>query len=238
MNQQTSIERFPITNAKAEFYECVDRVKKAFEDSPEQCTEALCSDFWESTWQEIADFTYHHYSEPHRRHHGLEHIILGIRTLGELTEDDPITLLAWLFHDVIFIMGAQPGVNETMSAYIMNQLTMPVIDVVSRDEAERMILATWTHEVPNWYPGKEEYLKLMLDFDLETLGVPWELFERYRLNIEGEASPLIPSLAPQSVFEENTKTFARSVLEREHIYLTEEFAHLEAPARENLQKLL
>jgi predicted metal-dependent HD superfamily phosphohydrolase len=113
-----------------------------------------------------------HYSEPHRRYHGLDHVVGVVRRVNDLLDEQtptltPVTatnirLAAW-FHDAIY--DATRHDNEDLSAELArNRCTASGRSARSVKSIVAMILMTKHHQ-PN---GPAE--AILADADLWTLG--------------------------------------------------------------------
>ena len=164
------------------------------------------------------------YQEAHRHYHNLEHVLSSLDWLDQLAFHDPLIEGAIWFHDVIY--DPTRSDNEVASAHYFESATSPWLDLETRNEITRLILAT----DPSIPPTGDPLQQLMVDIDLAILGSKPDAYESYRKAIRREY---------QHVSEPDFKRGRAAILERflaKRIYQTTEFQHLEEPARENMNR--
>ncbi len=190
---------------------------------------------WDKKWEMLTEGVICHYSEPHRDYHDLEHVASGLSQLSVLTNQDIPTLLANLFHDVIYLAGAPSGMNELCSALYAKQMLDGIIKEHYLEQIVcPMITATARHLIPDDFVGDELNLGYLIDVDLLSLSAEKRIFDRNRTRIRNEFCGLVSD----EDFTTGTAKFAQSMLDRGYIYHTDTFKQLEAAARTNLQTLL
>lgn len=125
------------------------------------------------------------YSEPHRRHHTLEHVaeILGhvddLLGAGESAQDPPVIELAAWFHDAVYDPAA--GDNEARSADLAIELLGGAgMDVTRVGAVAELVLSTARH-----VPGGPD-AAVLIDADLAVLGADRQRYLRYALDIREE----------------------------------------------------
>lgn len=172
-----------------------------------------------------------------RHYHTTYHVVWMLDKAKEMEiELTPEQELAILFHDAIYTPGAPVPKNEFASAGLMRcLLTTPLLEarephekLASLESASKMVENTALHFAP---PGSmmemEEGADLILDLDLANFASPYTEFCEW-----GEA---VMKEIPEATIEGRTK-FLKSMLAREQIFVTEEFAGLEDKARENIAR--
>jgi predicted metal-dependent HD superfamily phosphohydrolase len=176
-----------------------------------------------------------HYRQPHRFYHDAAHVQEMMALAHALKLDlSPAEELAVLWHDAVYVPGADKGLNEKLSAKLMLATAangpdfFGSIDKPVLAQAERIILET-THA-----GGPSEEAARVIDLDLYRLGAPWPEFERHGRAIEREFRVLHAS--PEK-FWTARGNFYRSMLQRPHIFATPLFhERYEAQARDNLRR--
>ncbi|MBW8880749.1 MAG: hypothetical protein JF615_04775 [Asticcacaulis sp.] len=165
-------------------------------------------------WESIASA----YGEPHRHYHTLDHIaavIASFDTVRAGFEAPDQALLALFFHDIVY--DPARGDNEARSAELVAE-SLPGVDVA---RASHHILMTKRHD-----RDTDPDTNLVLDIDMAILGAPWTDYLAYARNVAREYLPVYGHDA--------YALFLNPTLERDHIFLKPEFAHLDAPTRRNL----
>ncbi len=186
------------------------------------------------------------YCEIHRDYHDIRHpismwhIVLMLKQAGKLDSnvDERLLLLLILLHDVIVKLGRVKGWNERMSAELaqnhLRQLGAPedFIDIVHYG-----ITCTISHVIDHhlrddmptvWYT-----VTLLLDLDLFGLGQDAKSFAVDTERVWQEFC----AVATREEYDDGRILWARSFLERQRIYHTEVFKHLEVQAQKNLRAL-
>jgi predicted metal-dependent HD superfamily phosphohydrolase len=176
-----------------------------------------------------------HYRQPHRFYHDAAHVqemMALARTLK--LELSPAEELAVLWHDAVYVPGADKGLNEKLSAQLMLATAangpefFTAMDKTILATAERIILETTHTGTPS------EEAARVIDLDLYRLGAPWTAFERHGQAIEREFRVLHAS---QEKFWTARADFYRSMLQRPQIFTTPLFVErYEAQARDNLKR--
>jgi predicted metal-dependent HD superfamily phosphohydrolase len=178
-----------------------------------------------------------HYAQPHRGYHGPEHLDELIELARRHTPDlDDAEQLALLFHDAVYVPGADPGENERLSGLLMratvSALDLGTVDLgpVDLDRASRIIEATAHAEPPPAEAAR------VCDLDLWRLAAPWKAFQRHSLGIRHEYLHLH---ANEAAFWTARKAFYTSMLAKPALFTTAYFRdRFEAVARENIQRAL
>ena len=170
-----------------------------------------------------------HYTEPHRRYHGLAHATA--HDAEQLASDLPfheravVVLAAWA-HDVVY--DAVPGEDEQRSAeWLRRWLTRAGIADAHIDQAEALVLATASHEAPE----DDFAAAALLDADLAILGAPPDTYAAYVDNVRQEYARY-----PDDAWATGRAAVLESLLTRPALYLTESArSRWEATARQNLR---
>lgn len=176
------------------------------------------------------------YGEPHRYYHTLEHVARVLELLdtvqGRLARPAEAELALWL-HDVIYHPRA--GDNEARSAaYAQDLLQAGQVDRRVGDRVAALILAT-RHVAGAAPPAGEAGADTayVLDTDLSILGAPEPEFDRYEAQVRREYG-----YRSDEEWRQGRARVLGMFQARARIYVTPEFAHLEAPARLNLARAL
>lgn len=173
-----------------------------------------------------------HYAQPHRRYHDVGHLDELIELARKHTPDlDDAEQLALLFHDAVYVPGANRGENERLSALLMRS-TVAHLDLgaVDLDKAQRIIDATSHATAPPLEAAR------VCDLDLCRLAAPWPAFQEHALGIRHEYLPLH---ADEEAFWTARRAFYRGMLDKPRIFATDYFRdNFEGLARENLTRAL
>ncbi len=175
-------------------------------------------DWSEKTFAELVT----RYSEPHRHHHNLEHIVSMLDELELIStlfvfEDQTAMKLAVWYHDAIYDPKAKN--NEEQSALlIIKSFGVKVSD---------LILATKHTLDPD-----DVNARFLVDLDLAILGKSEKEFDRYEDNIRKEYSHV-----SEEDFRLGRAKVLQSFLNRQSIYSTNFFRDkYENTARKNLER--
>ena len=128
------------------------------------------------------------YAEPHRRYHGVEHLVQVVRRVNELLPAeydhplrvgiDAIVLAAW-FHDAVYDPRADD--NERRSAdlgdTVLRMLGLPEHTLAAVD---RLVMATRDHR-----PSSLDEA-ILLDADLAVLGAASDVYATYVRHVRAE----------------------------------------------------
>ena len=178
---------------------------------------------------EIGSYLMAQYSGKNRHYHNVQHIVSmldGFDCLKTKFEHPSTALLAIFFHDVIY--DAAKHDNEAQSAQRMKELLLGVVDGEILDAAAYSISATNKHVVT---PNPDT--NLILDLDMAILGQPWPMYERYASNIMQE---YLPVYGEDAYRQGRVMLFLEPTISRGHVFLTDSFQHLNAPAIDNMQQ--
>lgn len=173
----------------------------------------------------------HHYREPHRGYHNIDHIadcLHHFDTVRHTAPDpDAIEAAIW-FHDVIY--DPHSADNEGESAeYAEAALTRLGADERMRREVVRLIELTRHNEAPADLAGQ-----LMVDVDLASLGAPAAVFEENGRNIRREFAHV-----DDVTYRQSRADILRRFADRPRIYHTDVFFdRFEEAARANLRRAI
>ena len=172
------------------------------------------------------------YSQDNRHYHNLTHINDCLEQLNTCalpaTRADAIMLALW-FHDAIYCWRSSN--NEIESANWADKfLANNDAGCALRQSVEGLILAT-SHFVPEPRTGDQ---LTIIDIDLSILGRDPGHYQHYETAIRREYSQV-----PDMVFRRERKKVLQSFLERDRIFVTEQFHTLyEERARANLAQAI
>lgn len=175
------------------------------------------------------------YREPWRKYHVLDHISDGLLELIKHLPSIPTIerkmalLRAWYYHDSYYAPGF--GFNEEFSARIAATYPPKLFPTELDALVNEHILATKRHVLE---PGLQhpEDTALLIDIDLKRLAGPNPEVQDDNALVVTEYSSVYPF---ELVRTERAKWARGFAAERERIFLTEQFAPLEATARGNLE---
>ncbi len=170
------------------------------------------------------------YAEPHRHYHTGEHIARTLALLDGVRErlrrPAEAELAVWL-HDVVYDPRASD--NEARSADVAARLLAGSGAAPEAAAAVRALIMATRHEAP----PEDADARYVVDADLSILGAPAAAFDRYEGQVRREYA-----FVPEADWRARRPRILRRFLDRARIYETAEFAHLEAPARDNLARSL
>lgn len=186
------------------------------------------------------------YSENHREYHDIRHpvsmwhLVLMLKQAGKLDSrvDERLLLLLILLHDVIVKLGRRHGWNEWMSAELAErQLRLLGAEDTFINALYYGITCSIHHtidpELKEDKPWIWHTIACFLDLDLFGLGQNQKSFALDTERVWKEFC----AVATRGEYNYGRTQWASSFLQRERIYHTEVFQHLEAPARQNLTDL-
>ncbi len=122
------------------------------------------------------------WSEPHRRHHTVDHLRYVLDALATLSAEgerfDPVAAetAAW-FHDAVYDVTAAD--NEQRSADLAERMLEPS---PLRDEVVRLVLMTAEHKAA----AGDANAQALSDADLAILGAPADEYDRYAGHVREE----------------------------------------------------
>jgi predicted metal-dependent HD superfamily phosphohydrolase len=167
------------------------------------------------------------YREPHRRYHGLAHLLRVLRTIDELVatvavaDAGAVRLAAW-YHDAVYD-PASPG-NEAASARLAERSLGSVGLEAGRVKAvSRLVLATAGHE-----PSDTDEA-ILVDADLAVLAADPATYSAYARGVRREYGHL-----DDDTWQAGRAEVLRSFLARATIFTTPPMLAREALARANL----
>lgn len=193
---------------------------------------------------EMWEAVYAQYSHDSRYYHNLDHLVHlfdQYDRVRHLVKNHRAVELAIWYHDYIYETGPSYAENEYRSAkalwtaatrYLLNDTNNYGNRTVQA--AVEMIIATKGHKVTSPYLlADAELLQdalLFLDMDLAGIGDPWEEMQAAGRKIRIEFAQY-----PNEDYATGRIKALTSFLERDHLFQTEAFAHLEEQAKLNLR---
>ncbi len=180
------------------------------------------------------------YEETWRHYHTLHHplsMCLALETLdlSHLNTDMVHALyIAIIYHDSWYKVGREKGLNEEMSARMATKginsapIYREVVEMVTF-----CIIATTKHTLEGVPEKYHPVVGLMLDLDLMGLGQDSQAFAADTRKIWREYEPTMTA----NEYRICRISWAESFLNRDSIYHTRFFSHLEEKAQENLFQL-
>lgn len=166
-------------------------------------------------------------------YHTPAHVLAGFQFLHNWGEDAPnysnIQLLAWLFHDAVYLPGAAHEMNERESFEFFKRET--AIFNFTKDEldgVEQAIMAT-AHFMSDEDFGDNN---LILDLDMHNIGSDYNNFANASALIRKEFQHV-----SDKDFMAGRKKFFEGMLKKKSIFRTPKYqACYEVKARENLER--
>jgi predicted metal-dependent HD superfamily phosphohydrolase len=130
----------------------------------------------------------HRHQERWRHYHGVDHpadVSDYIVTHARLLDDPVPAVITGIGHDAIMVPPAPKGVNEELTAQLLEDTFQPILDV---DQVEQ--IGSFTRASAN-HTGQVggTALHLFLDADLKILGAPPDEFQEYDTNVWHEYEP-------------------------------------------------
>ncbi|MFT4086510.1 MAG: hypothetical protein QM658_05040 [Gordonia sp. (in: high G+C Gram-positive bacteria)] len=168
------------------------------------------------------------WSEPHRRHHDLNHLNEVLAALATLHDDGlafaarPVVLAAW-FHDAVYEpLGAD---NEGASADLARARLAGDPDV---DEVVRLVEMTRSHQAA----ADDRNGIALSDADLAVLGASAGRYDAYSAAVCDEYREV-----PEEAFRAGRAAILSDFLSRDRLFASEEGrARWESAARENIAR--
>jgi len=167
------------------------------------------------------------YSNEKRHYHNIEHISAMLRSFeaySDAIHDKKAVLLSIFYHDIVYnVPGPE---NEHQSA-------LRAADFLHSISAEAALI----HKVKQFIEATKQHesvgdtdLDYLLDFDLQILSAPSDIYHRYTAGIRKEYS-----IYPDLLYKPGRAKVLQHFLEQEHIFKTPAFRKQhEKQARENL----
>ena len=170
------------------------------------------------------------YGEPHRHYHTLNHIRHCLREFDRaaalMDEPDAVEMALW-FHDAIYQPGARD--NERRSADLFRRWSDGRAEPVFQQRVDDLVMATTHREPPGWRDAG-----FVVDIDLSSFGLPWEMCERDGRLIRAEFA----AVADDQYYLGHLR-FLRALQDRPTLFSTEFFRRrYEWIARENLARII
>jgi predicted metal-dependent HD superfamily phosphohydrolase len=168
--------------------------------------------------EQVFDDVVGRHREPHRRYHGVRHVVWVIRHVHELADscgpvDLPTVIAAAFFHDAVY--DARATDNEERSALLAERLLRSLgWDGSDAGAAARMIRRTAGHTAP----GNEVIAaddQVLLDADLAILGADPAAYDAYVTGVRAEYGHL-----DAAAWTVGRSAVLQSLLARPHLYHT------------------
>lgn len=184
------------------------------------------------------------------RYHNFEHVEGVFSAYSDLFAEEPTAIesAAIAFHDVVYVPGSAPGVNEELSAIMLGRHLRDIEDYldgpsgIDVDAAKALILATKVenHISPTFdLTNPSQSVRRILDSDLAALASSdYMTFVKFQHNIIREYAGRLPMEQHESACQRSA-TFLAQFLDKPFIYLTAEGRERYEPrARHNIRKYL
>lgn len=170
------------------------------------------------------------YGEPYRHYHTFNHIRHCLREFDQaaafMDDPDAVEMALWC-HDAIYWPGAKD--NEWRSAEWFRQWSDGRADPVFQQRVHELIMAT-THREPS-VQGDAGFV---VDIDLSSFGLPWEMCERDGRLIRAEFA----ATADAQYYPRHLQ-FLRALQNRPRVFRTDFFQQrYEQVARANLARII
>jgi predicted metal-dependent HD superfamily phosphohydrolase len=169
------------------------------------------------------------YASPYRRFHNLDHIGDCVRCVDAvaplLKNRDAVELALW-FHDAVYDVGT--ATNERRSAEMFLTLSAGA-SFGFRHRVSGLIMATRHARMVH---GNDR--SFMVDIDLSSFGVPWEVFIENGARLREESSSI-----SDARYHAGQVFFLSRLQRRARFFATDYFRdRYEAVARDNLRRIL
>lgn len=180
--------------------------------------------------ESIIEATLRRYAEPQRHYHTVEHLARMVMAV----ESHAIALtqaqtLALLFHDAVYVPGAQGGKNEQESCLLLRSLAREHVEPDTLDITARIILDT-IHHIPTQAPSS-----VVLDLDLLGLAGPIaEVFRDGDLIFKENAHLVVD----WDDYSARRSRFLQGLLDRPQILYSTQLRHHEDTLRQNLRDVI
>ncbi len=187
----------------------------------------------------VADFdsVLDRYERPWRYFHNVAHLAdcaVKLMTVYKHLFDPLVVWYILIYHDLEYLPGAIHWNEYCSSLSARKELSALGIPDPFVETVVMGVRATDGHLVPPGYSGNPEDLKIFLDIDLSGLGASREEFLHGGELLRKEYGSLINNFMIQKLQSD----FCSSMLKRKKIFQSPHFAHLEAPAHNNLELVL
>jgi predicted metal-dependent HD superfamily phosphohydrolase len=181
--------------------------------------------------QPVLDSVLRGWTEPHRRYHGLDHLLDCLARLDESSavgEQRDLAEAALWYHDLVYRPGASD--NEARSAELARAaLVEGGAPQSMADEVARLVRLT-----DHVAPPEDAVGELVCDVDLSILGRPAGEFEEYERRIRAEYHQV-----PDPLYRAGRARVLAKLLSRDPLFRTDYFRRrYEDSARHNLRRSL
>lgn len=163
-------------------------------------------------------------SQAHRKYHTMNHLaeMFSLAAIHHI-QLNVMQKYAILFHDIVYNIPAGPISNEELSAQAAEKALASIGVHGEVIACTAQIIRDTEKELPT-----TESSNVVIDLDLAGLALNyWENLDLIRAEF-GHLS--------DKDFKSGRIKWLKSMLARDAIYVSDKFAHLEAPARENIER--
>ena len=179
---------------------------------------------------EVGEGLINRYSEPHRRYHGIGHLLHVLTMIDQLADDHDLFLVrlaAW-YHDAVYAIPPGQLSNEEMSARVaLRELSLVGLEQEDLNQIARLIRLTETH-----LPGpRDREGELLCDADLSILGSDPADYADYVAAVHEEYAKL-----PQEKFLAGRLAMLTERADREIFRTAKGRQKLSAAAQDNLAR--
>jgi predicted metal-dependent HD superfamily phosphohydrolase len=169
--------------------------------------------------------------EPHRIHHGLGHLVEGLRLWAEwrdqATHPAELVIALW-FRDAVYDTTRHD--SEARSArWALDALTAAGVPFDAVRRIRDLVIATRPNETP-----ANDDARLMVDIDMAVLGSSVERYDRYEADLHAEH----PQMA-DFIYRRKRQDVLKALLNRPRLFHTDVARQqFEARARENIARTI
>lgn len=171
------------------------------------------------------------YREPHRIHHGLGHLVEGLRLWQEWRHEAPrapeVAIALW-FHDAVYDTSRHD--SEARSArWALDALTTAGIPFDTVRRIRDLVIATRPNETPS-----NDDTRLMVDIDMAVFGTHPDRYERFEADLRAEH----PQMA-DFIYRRKRLETLKNLNTRQRLYYTDVARQqFETQARENIVRMI
>ena len=177
---------------------------------------------------ELADPLLERWSEPHRRHHTVEHlreVLDHIARLAEPCHDQQLVALAAWYHDAVYQVPSGEIGNEEASARLAEHELAGHLGAEQVCEVGRLVRLTADHRAA---PGDADGA-LLCDADLAILAADENTYLSYTAAIRAEYHHV-----PRDRYRQGRRAILTALLEQRPLFRTPRGTQLEDAARRNV----
>jgi predicted metal-dependent HD superfamily phosphohydrolase len=153
--------------------------------------------------------------EPHRRYHGVRHVVWVVRHVHELAAEVPVpdlgaVVAAAFFHDAVYRPGATD--NEEESAALAERVLADLGWDADRCRKVGALVRATEHHEPDGDPGRS----VLIDADLAVLGSEPAAYQAYVTGVRAEHAGV-----DDETWRRGRSEVLRRLLDRQPLYATE-----------------